>query len=476
VRARRREHAALPAGDRPLIRRGPVLAGLLATWFLVTAAPALAHSPIGGRRDLPVPLWLFVFGAATALIVSFVALSALWTEPRFEGRPLATARPSWIQSILSNRALEWTIRIVMLLLFVVVAMASARRVSDIETIGPIVVYAWFWVGLAIAHALLGNLWATLSPFDTIGRLVGFDQEDEAAPSRPYPPSWGKWPAAILLFGFVWVELVQPFGSVPGHLGILIVVYTLIQMAGMAVFGRRTWIENGEAFGAYFGLISGIAPLTRDANGRVVMRPLLSGLARVPSQPGLLAVILVALGSTTFDGFSRNGAWITWTASVGGLARTAVFTAGLLAVILLVTLAYLVAMRVAARVVGGHWHPLAVRFAPSLVPIVLAYAVAHYFSFLVLEGQLGLVRLSDPFGVGWDLFGTADWVVNLALLSPTTIWYVQVAAIVIGHVGGVVLAHDRAIAMFDRETAVRTQYALLAVMILFTATGLLILSG
>ena len=143
---------------------------------------------------------------------------------------------------------------------------------------------------------------------------------------------------------------------------------------------------------------------------------------------------------------------------------------------LVTLAYLLAMRAAARVVDGDWHAArgAVR---SLARADRArLRVAHYFSFLVLEGQLGLVRLSDPFGLGWNLFGTSDWVINLALLSPTTIWYVQVAAIVIGHVGGVVLAHDRAIAMFDREDALRTQYALLAVMVLFTAIGLLILSG
>jgi hypothetical protein len=420
-----------------------------------------------------VPLWLFVFGAATALIVSFVALSTLWTEPRFEGRPTPSARPSWIQSVLTNHGLEWTIRILMLLFFVVVAMASARRASDTETIGPIVVYAWFWVGLAIAHALFGNLWATLSPFDTIGRLVGLD---EGTPPRSYPQAWGKWPAAILLFAFVWVELVQPFGSIPGHLGILIVVYTLVQIAGMHSFGRRTWIENGEAFGVYFGLISAMAPLTRDRDGRVVLRPFLSGLAHVPPRPGLLAVILVALGSTTFDGFSRTDVWIIWTVGLGGLARTVVATAGLLAVIGLVTLAYVIAMRAAAGIVGGHWHPLAVRFAHSLVPIVLAYVVAHYFSFLVLEGQLGLVRLSDPFGAGWDLFGTDDWIVNLSLVSPTAIWYVQVAAIVVGHVGGVVLAHDRAIATFDRAAAVRTQYALLAVMILFTASGLLILSG
>ena len=131
-----------------------------------------------------------MFGAGTALIISFVALSTLWTEPRFEHRPVKTARPSWLQSILTNGVLEWVIRIVMLAFFVVVAMASARNASPTETIGPIVVYAWFWVGLAIAHAVFGNLWGTLSPFDTIGRLVGFEdgkaggREEDTV--RPYP--------------------------------------------------------------------------------------------------------------------------------------------------------------------------------------------------------------------------------------------------------------------------------------------------
>jgi hypothetical protein len=134
------------------------------------------------------------------------------------------------------------------------------------------------------------------------------------------------------------------------------------------------------------------------------------------------------------------------------------------------------MAVAAGVVEASWHPLAVRFAHSLVPIVLAYVVAHYFSFLLIEGQIGLNRISDPLGLGWNLFGTAGWRVNLTIVSATTTWYVQVAAIVLGHIGGVVLAHDRAIALFDRSRAMRTQYALLAAMVLFTATGLLILSG
>ena len=440
---------------------------------LWVADPVLAHG-IGGRTDLPVPQWLFVFGAATALIVSFVALSTLWREPRFEHRRVRPAAPSVVQSILTSSALEWIVRIAALAFFLVVAAASAMRAGPRDTIGPIVVFDWFWVGLAFATAILGNLWATISPFDTIGRLLRLD-EDGAA-TRAYPQRWGLWPAAIGLFLFVWVELVDPFGLYLGSLGFLIVAYALAQIAGMHAFGRRAWIEHGEAFHVYFGLIAAIAPFTRDAAGRVVVRPPLAGLATVPGRPGLLAVVVIALGSTTFDGLSRAQWWVTWTAGLGGVARTAVFTVGLLVVIGAVAGAYALAIASAARVAATPWRSLAVRFAPSLIPIVLAYVVAHYFSFLLLEGQLGLIRLSDPFGQGWDLFGTADLQMNLALLSPTTIWYVQVAAIVIGHVGGVIAAHDRAVASFPPDVAIRTQYALLAVMVLFTASGLLILSG
>lgn len=456
------------------MRRLRLLALLLVPAVVLwPAAPALAHG-FGGRTDLPVPRWLFVFGAGTALIVSFVALSALWTEPRLEHRRSASARSTPAQRILTSRVLEWAVRALGLLAFAVVTAASLRPVELTRTIGPIVVFNWFWVGLTFLQALAGDLWATLSPFDTLGRLLFPDRA--GPPPRRYPKAWGVWPAALFLLGFVWVELVDPFGGAPGSLGLLILAYTLVTIVGMLVFGRADWIGGGEAFAVYLGLIARIAPLARDAEGRVILRPPLAGLAEVQPRPGLLALVMVALGSTTFDGLSRTGLWVSRTASLTGPARILVGSAGLLTTIGLVALAYALAMAFAARVVRGRWHVLAVRFAPSLVPIVLAYAVAHYFSFLLIEGQLGLIRLSDPFGWGWDLFGTAGWSVNLGLLSPNLIWYVQVGAIVLGHVAGVVLAHDRAIALFPRAEAIRTQYALLAVMVVFTSVGLLILSG
>ncbi|HZD18314.1 MAG TPA: hypothetical protein VE669_09260 [Actinomycetota bacterium] len=434
----------------------------------------LAHG-LGGRVDLPVPRWLFVFGAGTALIVSFVLLSALWKTPRFESRAEDPAGWNPLQRLLTSGVVEWIVRSIALGLSLVVAGASFRQVGATETLGPVVVFIWFWVGLTFAHALFGNWWATISPFDTLGRLAGLDYRYERPP-RDYPKAWGRWPAAISLFGFVWIELVDPFGGRLGTLGVLIVVYTLIQLGGMSLYGREAWVRNGEGFAVYFGLLAAMAPLARDAEGRVIVRPPLAGLAELEPRPGVLAVIVVALGSTTFDGLSRTSWWTSLTGGLTGFTRTAAFTAGLLGMVLVVAVVYALAMVAAARISDGRWHVLAVRFAHSLIPIVFAYAVAHYFSFLLIEGQIGLARLSDPFGFGWDLFGTSGWVVNLTLLSATLIWYVQVFAIVAGHIGGVVLAHDRAVASFDAAVAVRTQYALLAVMVLFTASGLLILSG
>lgn len=434
----------------------------------------LAHG-LGGRLDLPVPRWLFVFGAGTALIVSFVLLSVLWKRPLLESRDEDPAAATPLQRLLTNRVLEWVIRLAFLGLFLVVAGASLRRVGSTQTLGPVVVFVWFWVGLAFAHALFGNWWATISPFDTIGRLAGLDYAF-SRPPRTYPKAWGRWPAAISLFAFVWIELADPFGGRQGTLGLLILAYTLVQLVGMSVFGRRDWIENAEGFGVYLGLLAAMAPLARDGEGRVILRPPLAGLTRLPLRPGVLALIVVALGSTTFDGLTRTSWWGSITDGLTGFALTVASTLGLLGTVLAVGAAYALAMLAAARVSGARWHVLAVRFAHSLVPIVLAYVAAHYFSFLLIEGQIGLSRLSDPFGYGWNLFGTSGWVVNLTLLSATLIWYVQVAAIVAGHIGGVVLAHDRAVAMFETAFAMRTQYALLAVMVLFTASGLLILSG
>jgi hypothetical protein len=189
---------------------------------------------------------------------------------------------------------------------------------------------------------------------------------------------------------------------------------------------------------------------------------------------MLALVLVALGSTTFDGFSRTTFWDDIVGQRVGWDRTLVSTLGLLWLIAIVALAWLGATRITAQLTGREPTEIATAFVGSLIPITLGYAIAHYFSLLLFDGQTFIALASDPFFRGWDLFGTTDNTINYGLVSTRTIAYVQVASIVVGHVCGVIAAHDRAVELFPPRKAVRSQYPLLVVMILYTVGGLLLL--
>jgi hypothetical protein len=123
------------------------------------------------------------------------------------------------------------------------------------------------------------------------------------------------------------------------------------------------------------------------------------------------------------------------------------------------------------------HELVDRFAHTLLPIALAYVVAHYFSLLAYQGQAMDYLVSDPLGRGDDFFGTASAGIDYTWITTTGIWYVQVAALVLGHVAGLTLAHDRALATYEEpRAATRSQYWMLAVMVAFTSLGLWLLSA
>jgi hypothetical protein len=234
------------------------------------------------------------------------------------------------------------------------------------------------------------------------------------------------------------------------------------------------------------LLSRVGPVAV-VDGRIVLRMPLSGLASREGHPGTVFFVAVMLGSVAFDGFSRTpwwqdrvlaieARWALESPAVSDTAVTLLNLLGLVATIALVALVYLIAVET-ARVVGGGRHSLAADFIGSLVPIALAYAVAHYFSALVIQGQSAARLASDPFGYGWDIFGTADLRPRLDVLSPNTVWYVQVIALVAGHVAGLALAHDRAVSLFgDARRALRTQYAMLVLMVAYTVGGLYLLSA
>jgi hypothetical protein len=452
---------------------------------------AFAHG-IGGLRDLPVPTWLFYYGAALVLLLSFIALWALWTKPRLEelsrGRPL----PEGLARVLLSPATRVLLGAIGFgLLLVVAAAALVGEASPTENIAPTFVYVLFWLGVVALVVLFGNVWAWLNPWRGAADAVAWVSTRAGASWEApldYPAKLGRWPAAALLFCFAVLELAYVEPANPRALALAIYLYTAVTWLGMLAFGRRAWLESGEAFSVYFEFLARLSPFAlRDEDGgrRIVVRPPLLSVSMRGGRPGTLAFVAVMLGTVAFDGFSRTSWWIDRrydvTTSVGDspqladAASTLFNIAGLAVVVALVALAFALAVRAAERL--SSQPRLSAPLLASLIPIALAYLVAHYFSLLYYQAQAAISLASDPFDRGWDLFGTVGYQPEFGTLSANLIWYVQVGALVVGHVAGLVLAHDRAVSVTgSTRVAVATQYPMLVLMVLYTVGGLWLLSA
>ena len=438
---------------------------------LVVAFPsvALAHG-IGGRLDLPVPVSYFVAAAAVVLIISFAVLSVMWPEPRLQDGP----RHEPVGLRVRRSRLAATLGVVALLLVIgqmIPALFGLETDATRPTIAPVTVWVVFWLIVPFTGALIGDWYTDLNPWRTLGMAFRV-----GATERPhFIARVGVWPAAVGFIAFVWLELVHPTSSSPVTLGVAALVYTLVLVGVMEVVGRETGLATFDVFTPYNRLISAISPLGRREDGRLIWRGWLRALAVVPQWPGLAFFVIVAIGTVSYDGLTGT----TWFRDTFGEFAQSIpgSTVLLLVSVAVVGLAYFLASWAAARLGSGSWTAgqVASRFAHSLVPIALAYAVAHYLTLILFEGQQMISAISDPFALGWDFFGAADRKIDFFITAAEPIWYAQVGVIVLGHVLGVVLAHDRALVDFGIN-AVRSQYAMLLLMVALTMFGLLILSG
>jgi hypothetical protein len=465
-------------------RRLALAACLTLALALLGAATASAHGLVG-RADLPIPSWLFSWAAAIVLAVSFVALATLWPEPRLAGakeRPLLPL-PAAVDVVCGA--------IGVFLFGVVVYSGFAGTENPTANIAPTFIFVLFWVGFVVASLLFGDVFALFNPWRATGRVTGWVTQRllgrRALGVRPYPERLGYWPAAAGILAFAWLELAYTDKTDPSKLATLALVYAAVQLAGMTVFGEREWSARADAFGVYFRLFSRLSPFRR-RDGRLWARPPLAGAPSFPVRAGAVALLCTAIGSTSFDGLSNGTTWKSISPHLAdtfadlGASRAAAVqwssTLGLAICVLLVSLFYLLGIRGMQTVGGGHRAPeLAREFAHTLIPIAFAYAFAHYFSLLVTQGQATAYQISDPLGHGADLFGTGDATIDYNVVSSNTIWYVQVGALVTGHVSGLALAHDKALSIYsDAKAAVRSQYWMLVVMVGFTSLGLWLLSA
>ncbi|WP_349270463.1 hypothetical protein MPNTM1_01533 [Mycolicibacterium parafortuitum] len=421
----------------------------------------LAHG-LGGSTDLPIPYTYALIGAAWTLTFTFALVAFAWRTPKFDAERPGRALPGWVTRAVDAPATRWVLAAAALLLTGWVAIAAFRGPQNAENPLPGVFYVLIWVGVVALSLAIGPVWRVLSPARAAHRFLG----GRTLGGR-YPEKLGYWPAAAGLFAFVWLELASPD---PGSLSAIrtwLLVYLAVTLAGTLWCGPR-WNANADPFEVYSVVASRFSPLGRNPDGRIAFGNPFNRLLTLPVRPGVVAVLSVLLGSTAFDSFSAMPQMRRFVDEVAGsaLAATGLRTAGLLLFVGLVALTFSLAARCTGGVDARTRRELPGLLAHSLIPIVLGYVFAHYLTYLVERGQQTVYRL---------LRLDAD-VVYVLSMHPTLLATLKVGFVLLGHVAGVIAAHDRALTVLPRQHQLTGQLAMMLVMVGYTFTGLYLLFG
>jgi hypothetical protein len=451
---------------------------------------------------LPVPFWLYLYGCAATLVLSFALLAYLASSSLDAG----TGGP---REIAAGAAVSWLGR---RLLQVLRALSVAALVMTIAAgilgppdpslnVGMTLFWVWFLLACVYLSVLLGNLYAWINPWTTLAEGLHRAGLDMDVQRLPYPRAAGYWPASILYLVLAWMELFAL--PRPSTLAAALVAYTAITLTGMYLFGRAAWLRHGELFAVFFRVVGSLAPVEYQHAGeasypRVAVRwPLGGALKERADHPSLVVFILFMLSSTTYDTIHGTYFWIgfywqrllpllqpLWGTDV--VSAQAMLTAGYwwyqwLGLFLspgfyLALYLGVLTMAIAATRPAIPLRSLSNAFAFSLVPIAVAYHATHYFPSMWSELRTLLPQLADPLARGWRVLpGVAGGVTNLPP-PMALIWHGQVVVLLAGHVAGVYLAHVAALGVFPtRRQGVASQLPMLALMVGYTCLGLWVLS-
>ena len=486
--------------------------------------PVYAHG-FGERTELPVPLGFFLIGAGVTVVLSFTVIgmfsrgnpghSSYWRYNLYQHR--------WLHLALTSRLLLLPVKLIsVFLLVLVIASGLFGDQSPSSNFAPTFVWIVWWVGMGFVVALAGNLWALINPWTILFEwaetlYLMLRPGGCLSPARQYPQNWGIWPALLLFLCFTWIQDAFVQSSLPNRIAVMALIYTAITLGGMAIFGKHQWLRHGEAFSVVFSLLAKFAPTevrvqddglcsTCDAQclsnkggcvncyecfGRagtkeLNIRPFAIGLTQNGGKTNdVLAMVVLLLATVTFDGFSATQVWVDiQTFSVDIFVsvangpdfngRTIADSLGVLSLPVIFLVIYLAFSRLISGSAGSDLGAVTVArtFAYSLIPIALAYNIAHFITLLLIQGQLIIPLTSDPFGYGWNLLGTEDYRINIGVISARGLWYSSVGLIIVGHIIAVYLAHLISLRTFqDKSAAINSQYPMLMLMVIYTVVSL-----
>ena len=412
--------------------------GVATAAALVAALPgvAAAHG-LSPTYQSPLPLAVYLVGAAVTVALSFLFVIARdMRAPEIPPDRIVRV-PSWLRVLLRGVGLVGWLWIM--------AQGIAGGSSD-AAVATLFLWVYGWVGIAMVSALVGPVWEWLDPFATLHDILAWVLRTVGIRGwtvSEVPAALRLWPAVVGLAFFVWLELVPIVSA--ATLTVVLAGYTVLTLAMMAQFGRDQWRAQGETFTVWFRTLNRLAPMgvvpaaqtaTADARdsldpdavdaGVVARRPFATALLTATWNPALVVLVAIGIASIIFDGLSQTVAF----ASVFGAPQLLPKTVLLLAWLAIVAGASLwVGRAVSWGAIGA-----------GLLPIAVGYLVAHYLTYLLIDGQRIVIAISDPFQQGWDLFGTAFFQPDAGWLPAGLVWTAQLAAVVGGHMLGAWAGH------------------------------------
>lgn len=451
---------------------------LLTLTPLLTPKPAFAHA-FGKLYNLPVPFWMYLYGGAAAIVVSFLIIGFFLNKAKsnFSYPTKDLSKVSLFSFFVGHQFLNILKSISVFLFLLTIATGMIGEDSPYSNFNMTFFWIIFTLGLTYLTAFIGNIFAFINPWKVLTEWFEGINGEEVKGMMKYPASLGYYPALLFYFLFIWIELMTQ--TFPRQLSLILVQYTFINAVGIMFIGKNSWFTYCEFFSVFFRLIGKIAPIEYK-NGKLHLRPPFVGLLKEKAEHfSLLLFILFMLSSTAFDGFRTTTPWFRfYYQNFDGVALTFFNTLGLLISPFVFLAIFLVLVTLAKIVTKSKSSilELSLQFAFSLVPIAFVYNVAHYYTLVLTEGQ-NIIRLaSDPFGFGWNLFGTADYLANLSIIDANFTWHFQVALILVGHIAGVYLAHFVSLRTFpSHKKALLSQFPMLLLMVCYTMIGLWILS-
>ncbi|RWE29357.1 hypothetical protein, partial [Mesorhizobium sp.] len=444
--------------------------------------PAFAHASDRGHVLL-LPTGYYIAGGALAVAVSFLALALLPPAAldRFWRRRLAlfvfADSPRTIVSLLSFAGFA---------LLIAAGLFGSR--DPLSNPLPLVIWTLLWAGFTLLQGVFGDLWSWLNPWYGPWRVAArlFRLSGDGTQQLRLPRWFGVWPAFVLFFAFAWFELIDPAPDDPSRLASAAGAYWLLSFVAMLAFGYGDWSRRGEFLTIFFSMVARFAPVQREEGRLSLCWPGAKLLAAEPLPLSGMAFLLLALSSVSFDGLSKTFFWlglfgVNPLEFPGRTALIGIGSLGLVLTFVLLAAVFALAVLLGQRLVGGRsFKESAGLLVWSIVPIALAYHIAHYLTALLVDGQYALVALSDPFALGWNLFGTADRLVEAGVAAGAAsawwLWNVQAGVIIAGHVLAVLVAHGLAWRLHPQPSrAALSQLPLTLLMIAYTIFGLWLLA-